>query len=452
MNHEVKPSAPLVGWVGDDFTGSAAVMEALTFAGLPAMLFLDAPDAARLQLAEGMAGIGIATMARTRSPDWMDAHLPDLFSRVRATGAELVQYKVCTTLDSAPHVGSIGRAMEIGLRTFGGVTVPIVIAAPVMRRYQAFGNLFAAGPGGVSRLDRHPVMSRHPVTPMDEADVARHIARQTDLPLQVMDVEALADPGSAAERMRDAGGPRGWCLDQMGPAEEAAAGRLIWEGRRQNPFVVGSQGIEYALIRHWRQTGRIGPAPAPARLNRAERMAVVSGSVSPVTAAQIDAAEADGFAVLRLDAMAVAEGAERAAVDAAVAAASAALGRGAIPLVCTARGPDDPEVARLTARLAGKDGAEANARIGRALGAVLARLVAAHDLRRVVVSGGDTSGEVCTALGIHALTALAPTIPDAAICRAHADGAVDGLEIALKGGQMGSDDYFAWVRDGGGAR
>jgi uncharacterized protein YgbK (DUF1537 family) len=33
------PQGPLIAWYGDDFTGSAATMEALTFAGLPAVLF-----------------------------------------------------------------------------------------------------------------------------------------------------------------------------------------------------------------------------------------------------------------------------------------------------------------------------------------------------------------------------------------------------------------------------
>ncbi|MGB7206146.1 MAG: nucleotide-binding domain containing protein, partial [Anderseniella sp.] len=62
------------------------------------------------------------------------------------------------------------------------------------------------------------------------------------------------------------------------------------------------------------------------------------------------------------------------------------------------------------------------------------------------------SGHATRQLGIFALTALAPTIPGAAIFRAHSDGARDGLELALKGGQMGSHDYFGWVRSGGGQR
>ena len=42
------PDGLLVAWYGDDFTGSAAVMEVLTFAGLPSVLFLDLPTPEQL--------------------------------------------------------------------------------------------------------------------------------------------------------------------------------------------------------------------------------------------------------------------------------------------------------------------------------------------------------------------------------------------------------------------
>ena len=52
------------------------------------------------------------------------------------------------------------------------------------------------------------------------------------------------------------------------------------------------------------------------------------------------------------------------------------------------------------------------------------------------------------ALGLQALVALAPTVPGAALCRAFGIGPHDGLEIALKGGQLGNDVYFSAIRDG----
>src|SRR4029453_18817294 len=61
----------------------------------------------------------------------------------------------------------------------------IVAATPALGRYCAFGNLFARSgtDGRVHRIDRHPIMSVHPVTPMHEADLARHLGQQTSMPI-----------------------------------------------------------------------------------------------------------------------------------------------------------------------------------------------------------------------------------------------------------------------------
>jgi 3-oxoisoapionate kinase len=212
------PDGLLVAVYGDDFTGSAAVMEVMAFAGLPSALFLDLPTEEHLARFPGLRALVVAGTARSHGPDWMDAHLPRIFEGLERTGAPLVHYKVCSTLDSAPHVGSIGRAIDIALDVFAAPWVPVLLAAPAIRRYQCFGHLFAAGPGGVFRLDRHPVMACHPVTPMDEAEVARHLARQTQLPIGVLDVEALRDDGAARSRLArlQADGTRIVCLDTVG--------------------------------------------------------------------------------------------------------------------------------------------------------------------------------------------------------------------------------------------
>ncbi|WP_290748790.1 four-carbon acid sugar kinase family protein [Amaricoccus sp.] len=451
------PEGLLVAWYGDDFTGSAAVMEVLTFAGLPSALFFDPPTPAQLARFRGLRGIGIASTARAHGPAWMDRELPAVFETLRGLAAPISHYKICSTLDSAPEVGSIGRAVDIALPILGSAWAPILAAAPPMRRYQAFGSLFASGPGGVARLDRHPVMARHPVTPMDEADVARHLSRQTARPIGLIDLEALADPAAAeaARQAQVAAGRTLLSLDCIDAASLSACGRLIWEARGPGQLAVGSQGVEYALTRYWRDAGLIPEAPPAAGIGPAGRMAVVSGSVSPITAAQIDWSEANGFAGIAFDARAVVDAAALAAAEAAaVEAALAAIGAGRDPLVYTARGPDDPAVPALRAALdaSGVTAEAANARIGAALGRILDAVVRRAGLRRAVISGGDTSGHASRQLGVHALTALAPTIPGAAIFRAHGEGAHDGLELALKGGQMGSPDYFGWVRDGGGPR
>ena len=237
----------------------------------------------------------------------------------------------------------------------------------------------------------------------------------------------------------------------MDAQTESAAGRLIWEGREACPFVVGSQGIEYALVRHWQETGQINKVAAPQGIGRSDRMVVVSGSVSPTTAEQITWAKANGFACIAFDATCVCQdkGALEQEIDRTVAACMDAVAEGRDPLVFTAEGPDDPAVKALKTA-AGPDIAAANQKTGEALGRILHQTLMQSGVRRAVVSGGDTSGHATRQLGIYALTALAPTIPGAALFQAHADGPMDGLQLALKGGQMGSHDYFGWIRNGGG--
>ena len=456
--HSHLPDGPLVAWYGDDFTGAAAVMEVLTFAGLPSILFLAPPSAEQLARFKGLRGVGVASTARALSPEGMERELPQAFAQLAALRPELLQYKICTTLDSAPEIGSIGKAIEIGAGVCDTQTVPVLTAAPQMGRYQFFGHLFAAMGEEVYRIDRHPVMSRHPVTPMDDSDVAAHIAKQSNR-LDISPLSAAQVAGWQADLPR-AGAQEGritaFALDSFDAASEAAAGRMIWEGRAQSRFVIGSQGVEYALVRHWIACGLLAPRALPASLGRAARMVAVSGSVSPTTAAQIAWAKANGFASIPFDATSVCVGDEAiaSAIAQALQAALQAIQAGQDPLIHTAEGPDDPAVERFRAAVAGAqiDMPAANQKIGEALGLLLRQILDASGVRRAVVSGGDTSGHATRQLGIFALEALAPTLPGAAICKAYAHGPMDGLELALKGGQMGSEDYFGWVREGGGPR
>lgn len=408
---------PVLTFYGDDFTGSGATMEVLTFAGLPTVLFLEPPTPADLAAFPETRAVGLAGDARTWSPDRMRADLPAIFDGLRAFGAPILHYKVCSTLDSAPHVGSIGVAAEIGVAGQTGPRAPLVVAAPQIGRWQAFGTLFArAGDGRTYRLDRHPTMAHHPVTPMDEADVLRHLARQTKLKLSLVD---LVDLTSGTACLPEEGII---AIDVVDTETLEAAGALLWQAQG---FVLGSQGVEYALTAHWRAAGMLPPAPQPAPLAAAERIAVVSGSCSPTTADQIAAAEAAGFLVIDLAPQGPAwpEAAE---------AALAALRDGRSPLVATSRG---------------QNATEADPALGAGLGRLLDRLVEESGVARVVIAGGDTSSRGALALGLKALTAETPIVPGASLLHGHRTSRPP-LELVLKGGQMGPPDLFVRIRDG----
>jgi len=122
------PDGLLVAWYGDDFTGSAAVMEVLAFAGLPAVLFLEVPTAERLARFGDLRGIGIASTARAHGTAWMDAELPGAFRTLAALGAPVTHYKMCSTLDSSPETGSVGRAIDLALDVIPSEWTPVLVA------------------------------------------------------------------------------------------------------------------------------------------------------------------------------------------------------------------------------------------------------------------------------------------------------------------------------------
>ncbi|ASC91826.1 hypothetical protein CDA61_01460, partial [Alcaligenes faecalis] len=71
-----------------------------------------------------------------------------------------------------------------------------------------------------------------------------------------------------------------------------------------------------------------------------------------------------------------------------------------------------------------------------------------HRLSRLCIAGGDTSSLSTQALGIWGLSYLDLVSPGVAACICHGDDEIDGLELVLKGGQMGPADFFDRVIEG----
>jgi len=412
-----------LAYFADDFTGATDALESLALAGLRTRLFLHPPSAAQCA---GLDAIGVAGLTRSLGPDAMEAVLRPAFTALRALGPRHVHYKVCSTFDSSPTVGSIGRAIDVGASVFGGRTIPVLVAAPALGRYCAFGQLYArygiGSAGAIHRLDRHPAVSRHPVTPMTEADLRVHLAAQTKKTcglLSLLDLDRPPAETTAAWAGLVATGHDIILIDGLNAAHLLRAGALLDGLAEGGPlFSVGSSGIESALTAHWGTAGpgsdrpKAGVAPTGPTL-------AISGSCSPVTAGQIDWAEANGFACIKFS-------------PAALAAAVTALQAGRPPLVYTSRG-------EATTPLPASE-------LGTQLGRLAQAAIAEAGVKRLVIAGGDTSSYAARALGIESLEMLAPLSPGAPLCRAHAPGSpADGLEVSFKGGQVGTPDYFGIV-------
>jgi 3-oxoisoapionate kinase len=423
-----------LSYYGDDFTGSTDVLEALSINGVPTVLFMRAPALADLARFPDCKAVGVAGVSRSETPQWMDEELPGIFSALRELGAPLCHYKVCSTFDSSPERGNIGRAVELGRRVMGNAVVPMVVGAPALRRYVVFGNLFATADGESYRIDRHPTMSRHPVTPMDEGDLRRHLARQTSLSCGLVDILAL-QAGRGLERFQELRAAI-VLFDTLDGASLRQAGRAIWESRENGPmFVAGSSGVEYALLAWWRSQGLLPATAIAFKAEAADRMLVVSGSCSPGTGRQINWALRNGFVDVAVDPLKLVSDAGES--DRVLNLGELALARGQSPVIYTAAGPSDI--------LPNGEGKEIGARLGALTGALARR----SGVRRIIIAGGDTSGHAGRALGIEALTFVRPFNPGSPLCRIScADTGLNGVEIMLKGGQVGDEMLFAEVLAG----
>lgn len=449
-----------LGYYGDDFTGSTDAMEALTTQGVRTVLFLHPPSLEMLNDPRlvGMEAFGIAGVSRSLAPEQMEAELRSAYIALKQSGARVCHYKVCSTFDSAPHVGSIGKAIEIAQEIFTEQRyVPLVVGVPALQRYTVFGQHYATMDRITYRLDRHPIMSRHPVTPMDEADIRKHLGKQTTNVIELIDVLDLAGDLSSIEatlerKLQDH--PDIMLFDVLDEQMLAKVGEMLErEAARGQLFAAGSSGVEYALAAARRARGESASSSSDfSPVGAVDQMLVISGSCSPVTQRQIEFAAEQGFASIRVAADRLVDPLEREqACDELTHEASKHLSEGRSVILYSALGPNDPSISTIKARLkqTGYQQADSGKLLGEQMGTICKRIVRDHSLKRIVIAGGDTSGYVAKELGIYAMEMILPITPGAPLCKAYGDDPdMDGLQLSLKGGQMGQDDFFVRVKEG----
>lgn len=447
----------LITFYGDDFTGSTDAMECLELNGIPAVLFLDPPTEAQMAHFPDVRGMGLAGVSRTMSPEQMDGELISKFEVLKEMGAPFVHYKVCSTFDSSPTVGSIGHAIDIGWNIFEPPVIPMMAGAPFIRRYMVFGNLFARVEETTYRLDRHPTMSKHPITPMHEADLRRHLAAQTDKQIDLIDIWHLShndDEIDAFFQQKRDDGAQIIFFDTIDEAHMMQIGRVVWGLRGDKPvFLAGSSGFEYSLGMYLDSIGVVQKPKHLPSAGQTKQLLIVSGSCAPPTQEQIEHALAHGFTGIRLNAPRLidpdTQDAERATM---VEKALKVLDQGDHLILYSALGPDDDAIEKTNRRMEvlGMDPKQVGHQLGSQQGFLLRELLEARpDITRVCVAGGDTCGYAAKQLGIYALRMITPIAPGAPLCRASSDHArFDGLEIVLKGGQNGVEDYFMCVLEG----
>lgn len=429
----------LFAFYGDDFTGSTDALEWLCRAGVKSILFLEPPTAEQLKSYEGLQAFGVAGASRSLSPVAMEAVLRPVFIQLKETGVRYVHYKVCSTFDSSPATGSIGKAIDLGASVFGNRFTPVIQTAPVLGRYLFFGNLFARmgiGSGGeVFRLDRHPSMKHHPTTPADESDLRLHLARQTTKKIglvPILDVVAGEDEIKRSIEKNLAAGMQIIFFDALEDRHLKMIATVLEReaAERDSLFVVGSSGVEFAFAAHFRAQRQLAE-PVWQALLKAAPLLVICGSCSPVTTTQIRHALQNGFEEVVIDVLKLA-GADADREQEAVFEKGLAVLNRKQGLLIHSNGAERTEAGKMMADT-----------LGTALGEIARALIERTSVKRLVIAGGDTSSYAARALGIEALEMISPFVSGAPFCKAHSKNkSINGMEINMKGGQVGAEDYF----------
>jgi uncharacterized protein YgbK (DUF1537 family) len=444
------------GWYGDDFTGATDTLAVAARVGWRTLLFLDVPTPAQLALAGELDALGVAGSARTMSPQQMREALPRIGEFFRRMRVPVLLYKCCSTFDSSAQTGSLGVAISVLGGYVDDDTAYVVGGQPDIGRFCCFSNLFAAvGAGGeICRLDRHATMKTHPVTPMNEADLRRHLKRQGVEPVLPVHYPTYELPERELDDHMDAllsgvrsRGRGALLFDVACAADLGVIGRqLARQSEQKSLLAVGPSAVIQALAAHQNHTdlprsvatietpvdGRPGVGQGlAARHADIGAVFVFVGSMSPVTAVQVR--HASSYEHVPIDGVELIENPAYASQQYGLIAASLDAGRHVLAYVAggsaSLRTARPGELARATADFIKR--------------VVDRQAAGAAPLRRLGVAGGDTSSLAAKALDIWALSFAGVLAPGVTLCRAHSsDSRLQGLELMLKGGQMGSPDIF----------
>jgi uncharacterized protein YgbK (DUF1537 family) len=202
------------------------------------------------------------------------------------------------------------------------------------------------------------------------------------------------------------------------------------------PLVTAGSGVAIGLPRNWIERGRLTAGARADTLPPAGGLAaVVSGSCSTATRAQVAHWREQGRPARAIDPLEIASGADVA--GAALDWARARIADGPVLVHATA----EPDAVRAVQARLGV--AQAGELVERTLAAV-ARGLVESGVRRLVVAGGETSGAVVQALGVTRMTIgpqIDPGVPWTAVEPAACPG--ETVHLALKSGNFGTTDFFA---------
>ena len=418
----------ILGCIADDFTGGTDLANNLVRAGMRAVQLIGVPDPARP--APDADAVVVALKSRTAPVDEAVAQSLAAARWLRAMGAAQIYFKVCSTFDSTPR-GNIGPVTEALMDALGADFVVITPAFPENARTVFKGHLFV---GDLLLSDSS--MKNHPLTPMTDANLVRvlqaQLAERPGRRVGLVDYRVVAQGAEAIGRRIATLRAEGVSLAIVNALGDDDL-RTLARAAATLPLVVAGSGLAIGIpaLHGLHSDARAAMLP-PAGGARA----VVSGSCSAATNAQVAhflAAGGEGFAV---DPLQLAAGRDLAAE--ALAWAQPRLGNTPVLVYATA----EPAAVRAVQQQLGAT--QAGALVEQALSCIARGLLDAG-VGQLIVAGGETSGACVQRLGITQLR-IGPQIePGVPWCHAATPARAGGLHLALKSGNFGGADFFTTV-------
>ena len=421
-----------LGVIADDFTGATDIAGFLVAAGLRTVQLNDPEDASAIPAALDVEAVVISLKTRSIPADDAVAQSLSALRILQDLDAERILFKYCSTFDSTAE-GNIGPVTDALLEALGEDFTVVVPALPVNGRTVYQGNLF------VHHQPLHESgMRDHPVTPMRDSNLMRLMEAQgsgsaINIPA------ALVSSGVDALRHRledvKADGARYAVLDTLTTEHLDVIGEAVAPMR----LITGGSGLGSGVARAVTQI-RDEPEPAQDWTFTQGPAVILSGSCSEMTNRQVaryretaPALPVDIAQVLDrgVDYVAEVAGWVESAQHAGPRDPQAPNGTTA-PLVYATAAPEEVQ-----ARQREHGAEEVSAAVERFFGD-LAALLRAQGTHRFITAGGETSGAVTQALeitGFEVGPQIAPGVP-------WTRGLHDSLDLALKSGNFGDEDFF----------
>jgi len=415
----------LLGCIADDFTGATDLANNLTRGGMRTVQTVGVPSA---PLADDVDAVVVALKSRTTSAAHAVAQSLAALRWLQQHGCQQFYFKYCSTFDSTPagNIGPVTEALMAALNCDFTIACP---AFPEAGRTIFKGYLFV----GEVPLDESG-MRNHPLTPMTDANLVRVLQAQMQGKVGLIDYVTVTR-GTEAIRARIAAlkaeGVKAAIVDVLNNDDLMRLGPALSD----MPLVTAGSGVAIGLPHNFVASGALHPSNNATALTPASGFrAIVSGSCSVATNAQVAHFIQHGGAARAIDAIKLAAGEPE--VQRVLAWAKPLLTKGAVLIYSTAAPAD---VQAIQAKL-GVD--NAGQLIEQALADIARGLVDAG-VGQLVAAGGETSGAVVQALGINALRIGAQIDPGVPWTQSvGASNATPRITLALKSGNFGTEDFF----------